>query len=141
MHILSSPTTISSSSSSSSWSSFYFTLVIFSRWIVLAKLQLKKWFSLPRFIRYMKPIYNMFCVLFFALFFFVFVIVVPVFVIYQKKDWNYLLSDWQNYQFIECHWGNNNSDIKWNEVNEVFSHEKEKPPAIAIVILCSIVVF
>ena len=31
--------------------------------------------------------------------------------------------------------------MKWNEVNEVFSHEKEKLPAIAIVILCSIVVF
>ena len=30
---------------------------------------------------------------------------------------------------------------KWNEVNEVFSHEKEKLPAIAIVILCFIVVF
>ena len=31
--------------------------------------------------------------------------------------------------------------MKWNEVNEVFSHEKEKLPAIAIVILCFIVVF
>ena len=76
-----------------------------------------------------------------------FVIVVPVFVIYQKKIGIICFQIDKTINLLNVIEGitimiiSLNIIMKWNEVNEVFSHEKEKLPAIAIVILCSIVVF